>query len=166
MALICLNPLTTRDGAVLAVNGFTGRLQPGKITGFRRPNGAGKTTTLRMPVESIRATPGTPIIDRHTRLQPARPFPAIGAMTDSAVSDPPRSGRDTPRGRDNSSPAISQRVTRPGLAATAVLIFVVHRVWIWRHKRASNPQGGANGRQPFGPETDSTSAAAASRRSP
>jgi hypothetical protein len=31
---------------------------------------------------------------------------------------------------------------------------------------SSNPQGGANGRQPFSPETNRTSAAAASRRSP
>ena len=30
----------------------------------------------------------------------------------------------------------------------------------------SNPQGGSNGRQPFGSETNRTSAAAASRRSP
>ena len=125
MALICLNPLTTRDGAVLAVNGFTGRLPPGKITGFRRPNGAGETTTLRMPVESIRATPGTPIIDRLTHLRPAQPFPAMGVMTDSAVPHPRRAGGDTPRGRDKSSPAIRRRVTRLGLAATAVLIFVV-----------------------------------------
>jgi hypothetical protein len=67
---------------------------------------------------------GTPIIDRHT-LQPAQPFPAMGAITDSAVSHPRRSGPDTPRGRETRSPAISQRVTPLGLAATAVLIFVV-----------------------------------------
>ena len=33
-------------------------------------------------------------------------------------------------------------------------------------RRAANPQGGANGRQPFGSETNRASAAAASRRSP
>ena len=124
MARICLNPLTERYGPVLAVDAFTGTPQPGKITGFRRPNGAGTTTTLRMPVELSRATPGIPIIDRHT-LQPALPSPAMGVMTDSAVSHPRRAGGDTPRGRENSSPAISRRVTRLGLAATAVLIFVV-----------------------------------------
>ena len=111
MALICRNPVTTRCGPVLAVNGFTGRLQPGKISGLRGPNGAGETTTLRMPVELTRATPGTPIIDRHTHLQPAQPFPTMGAMTDSAVPHPRRSRRDTPRGRDKNSPAISRPVT-------------------------------------------------------
>jgi ATPase subunit of ABC transporter with duplicated ATPase domains len=125
MARICLNPLTTRNGPALAVDAFAGTLHPGRITGFRGPNDAGKSTRLRMPVELTRPKPGTPIIDRHTHLQQAQPFPAIGAMTDSAVSRPPRSGRGTPRGRDKSSPAISQRVTRLGLAATAVLIFVV-----------------------------------------
>jgi ABC-type branched-subunit amino acid transport system ATPase component len=124
MARICLNPLTTHDGPVLAVGGFIGTLQPGKITGFRGPNGAGTTTTLRMPVELTRRKPGTPLIDGHTHLQ-AQPSPAMGVMTDSAVSHPRRSGPDTPRGRENSSPAISRPVTRLGLAATAVLIFVV-----------------------------------------
>jgi hypothetical protein len=70
-------------------------------------------------------TPGTPTVDRHTRLQPAQLFLAMGAMTDSAVSHPPRAGRDAPRGRENRSPAIRRPVTRLGLAATAVLIFVV-----------------------------------------
>ena len=127
MARICLNPLTTRCGPVLAVDDFTVPLQPGRITGVRGPNGAGTTTTVRMSVELTRPTPGTPIIDRHThtRLQPAQPLPAMGATTDSAVSHPRRTGRDTPRGRENSSPAISRPVTRLGLAATAVLIFVV-----------------------------------------
>jgi ABC-type branched-subunit amino acid transport system ATPase component len=106
MALICLDPLTERYEPVLAGDAVTVTLQPGKITGFRRPNGAGTTATLRMPVELTRATPGTPIIDSHTHLRPA-------------------AGRDTPRGRENSSPANSRPVTRLGLAAIAVLIVVV-----------------------------------------
>jgi ABC-type cobalamin/Fe3+-siderophores transport system ATPase subunit len=125
MARICLNPLTGRYGPVLAVDEFTATLEPGKITGFRGPNGAGTTATVRMPVELTRPTPGTPLIDRHTHLQPAQAFPAMGAMTDSAVSHPPRAGRDTRRGRENSSAAISRRLTWLGLAATAVLIVVV-----------------------------------------
>ena len=125
MARICLNHLTDRYGPVLAVDAFTVPLQPGKIIGFRGPNGAGTTITLPMPVELTRPTPGTPIVDRHTRLRPAQPFPAMGVMTDSAVSQLRRSGHDTPRGREKSTPAISQPVTRLGLAATAMLIVVV-----------------------------------------
>ena len=125
MTGICLNHLTTRYGPLLAVDAFIVPPQGGKITGLRGANGAGTTITLRMPVELSGPTPGTPIIDRHTHLPPAQPFPAMGAMTDSAVSHPPRAGRDTPHGRENSSPAISRPVTRLGLAVTAMLIFVV-----------------------------------------
>jgi ABC-type branched-subunit amino acid transport system ATPase component len=124
MARICLNPLTERYGPVLAVDVCTVTLQRGKITGFRGPNGAGTTTLLGMPVELSRPTPRTPIV-RHTDLQPAQPFAAMGVMTDSPVSHPRRSARDTPHGRENSSPAISRPVTRLGLAATVVLIVVV-----------------------------------------
>ena len=124
MARICLNPLTERCGPVLAVAEFTVPPRGGRISGFRRPNSAGTIATLRMPVELTRRKPGTPLIDGHTHLQ-AQPSPAMGVMTDSAVSHPRRSGPDTPRGRENSSPAISRPVTRLGLAATAVLIFVV-----------------------------------------
>jgi ABC-type multidrug transport system ATPase subunit len=64
MARISLNPLTTRDGAVLAVAEFTGPRQAGKVTGFRGPNGAGTTTRLRMRVELTRTTAGTPACGR------------------------------------------------------------------------------------------------------
>jgi hypothetical protein len=40
-------------------------------------------------------------------------------------------------------------------------------LWLlWQSRRRPNPQGGANGRQPFSSETNRVSAAAASRRSP
>jgi hypothetical protein len=125
MARICPNHLTERCGPVLAVDAFTVPPQGGRITGFRGPNGAGTTATVRMPVELTRPTPGTPTVDRHTHLQPAQLFPAMGAMTVSAVSHPRRAGPDTRRGREDSSPAISHRVIRLGVVAIAVLIFVV-----------------------------------------
>jgi len=53
-----------------------------------------------------------------------------------------------------------------GLVGT-VLLFVVHGAWIRRNKKkTSNPQDGANGRQPLRSEEISASAAADSRRSP
>jgi ABC-type multidrug transport system ATPase subunit len=73
MARICLNDLIQTRGPALAVDSFTVTLQPGKLTGFCGTNGAGTTTTPRMPVELTRPKPATPLIDRHTRRQPAQP---------------------------------------------------------------------------------------------
>jgi hypothetical protein len=78
-----------------------------------------------MPVESTRPTPGTEIIDGHTYPHRAQASTAMGAITDPALSHPRRSGPDTPCLHEMSSPALSQRVTRLGLAGTAVLIFMV-----------------------------------------
>src|SRR6478752_7064692 len=51
--------VTKRFGAVTAVDGFTARVQPGRVTGFLGPNGAGKTTTLRVLLGLVRASEGT-----------------------------------------------------------------------------------------------------------
>jgi ABC-2 type transport system ATP-binding protein len=97
MAHICFNHLTKRYGPVVAVDDFTVTLQPGKITGFLGPNGAGKSTTLRMLVGLTTPTCGTATIDGLSYAQLPHPSRAIGAMTDSAVFHPRRSGRDALR---------------------------------------------------------------------
>ena len=97
MARICFNHLTKRYGPILAVDDFTAALQPGKITGFLGPNGAGKSTTLRMLVGLTTPTCGTATIDGLPYAQLPHPSRAIGAMTDSAVFHPRRSGRDALR---------------------------------------------------------------------
>ena len=97
MARICFNHLTKRYGPIVAVDDFTATLQPGKITGFLGPNGAGKSTTLRMLVGLTTPTYGTATIDGLPYLQLPHPSRAIGAMTDSAVFHPRRSGRDALR---------------------------------------------------------------------
>jgi ABC-2 type transport system ATP-binding protein len=97
MARICFNHLTKRYGPILAVDDFTATLRPGKITGFLGPNGAGKSTTLRMLVGLTTPTGGTATIDGLPYAQLPHPSRAIGAMTDSAVFHPRRSGRDALR---------------------------------------------------------------------
>ena len=97
MARICFDHLTKRYGPILAVDDFTAALQPGKITGFLGPNGAGKSTTLRMLVGLTTPTCGTATIDGLPYAQLPHPSRAIGAMTDSAVFHPRRSGRDALR---------------------------------------------------------------------
>jgi hypothetical protein len=63
------------------------------------------------------------------------------------------------------SGALSQCSTLLAGAVLAVIYFSPAADW-FRSDGSPNPQGGANGRQPFSSETDQASAAAASRRSP
>jgi ABC-2 type transport system ATP-binding protein len=97
MAHICFNHLTKRYGPIVAVDDFTVTLQPGKITGFLGPNGAGKSTTLRMLVGLTTPSGGTATIDGLPYPKLSHPSRAIGAVTDSAVFHPRRSGRDALR---------------------------------------------------------------------
>jgi ABC-2 type transport system ATP-binding protein len=97
MAHICFTHLTKRYGPVVAVDDFTATLRPGKITGFLGPNGAGKSTTLRMLVGLTTPTCGTATIDGLPYRELPHPSRAIGAVTDSAVFHPRRSGRDALR---------------------------------------------------------------------
>ena len=97
MAHICFTHLTKRYGPIVAVDDFTATLQPGKITGFLGPNGAGKSTTLRMLVGLTTPTGGTATIDGLPYPKLSHPSRAIGAVTDSAVFHPRRSGRDALR---------------------------------------------------------------------
>ena len=60
--------VTKRFGAVTAVDDFSARVEPGRVTGFLGPNGAGKTTTLRILLGLVRATDG----HRDDRRRPVR----------------------------------------------------------------------------------------------
>ena len=46
--MIEVRGLTKRYGPVVAVDGLTFDVAPGKVTGFLGPNGAGKSTTIRL----------------------------------------------------------------------------------------------------------------------
>jgi ABC-2 type transport system ATP-binding protein len=47
-AVIAVNGLTKRFGAITAVDNISFNVPDGKLFGFLGPNGAGKTTTIRM----------------------------------------------------------------------------------------------------------------------
>jgi ABC-2 type transport system ATP-binding protein len=51
--------LTKRYGSVLAVDGLTFQVQPGRVTGSLGPNGAGKSTTMRLILGLDAPTTGT-----------------------------------------------------------------------------------------------------------
>lgn len=97
MARICFNHLTKRYGPVTAVDDLTASVEAGRITGFLGPNGAGKSTTLRMLVGLTTPSAGTATVNGLRYAELAHPARLIGAVTDSAVFHPRRSGRDALR---------------------------------------------------------------------
>lgn len=72
--------VTKRFSDVTAVSDFSGRVEPGVVTGFLGPNGAGKTTTLRMLLGQIRPTSGSATIGGAQYSDLKHPARVIGAM--------------------------------------------------------------------------------------
>ena len=61
--MLNVDHLTKRYGTVVAVDGLSFEVGPGRVTGFLGPNGAGKTTTLRMLLGLATPTSGTATIN-------------------------------------------------------------------------------------------------------
>jgi ABC-2 type transport system ATP-binding protein len=57
--VIEIRDLTKRFGRVLAVDGLTFDVHPGRVTGFLGPNGSGKSTTIRLIVGLLEPDRGT-----------------------------------------------------------------------------------------------------------
>jgi ABC-2 type transport system ATP-binding protein len=115
--------LTKRFGAVLAVDGLTFDVAPGRVTGFLGPNGAGKTTTLRILLGLVRATAGTALIDGRSYAELPEPRRAVGAVLEAGGFHPGRRGRDHLRIVARSSGIDDERVDQVlgqvGLAGAA-----------------------------------------------
>ena len=86
--------LTKRFGPVLAVDGLSFAVEPGRVTGFLGPNGAGKTTTLRMLLGLVRPTSGTATIGGRPYAHIRRPQQLVGALLEASDVHPGRSGRN------------------------------------------------------------------------
>lgn len=91
MSIVSFNKLTKRYGSVLAVDGLTFDVPPGKVTGFLGPNGSGKTSTLRMLLGLAVPTSGTATIDGLPYHQLPDPVRQVGAALDSNTFHPGRS---------------------------------------------------------------------------
>ncbi|MEU1971500.1 ATP-binding cassette domain-containing protein [Microbacterium sp. NPDC019599] len=83
--------VTKRFGAVTAVDDFTARVEPGRVTGFLGPNGAGKTTTLRVLLGLVRATEGTATIGGLPYAKLPHPLRTVGAVLEASSFHPGRS---------------------------------------------------------------------------
>jgi ABC-2 type transport system ATP-binding protein len=93
-AVVRVEHLTKRFGAVLAVDDLSFALEPGTITGFLGPNGAGKTTTLRMLLHLVQPTEGDALVFGCAYQDLERPSARVGAVLEAADFHPGRSGRD------------------------------------------------------------------------
>ncbi|MCR2819579.1 ATP-binding cassette domain-containing protein [Microbacterium sp. zg.Y1090] len=82
--------LTKRFGSLRAVDRFTARVEPGRVTGFLGPNGAGKTTTMRMLLGLVRASEGTATIGGTPYAQLPHPLQSVGSALEASSFHPGR----------------------------------------------------------------------------
>jgi ABC-2 type transport system ATP-binding protein len=92
--VIEIRDLTKRFGRVLAVDGLTFDVRPGRVTGFLGPNGSGKSTTMRCMLGLDRPERGTTTFDGKPFATFRRPLHEVGALLDAGYVHPGRSGRD------------------------------------------------------------------------
>ncbi len=94
MATIEVRGLAKRFGQVVAVDGMSFDVLPGRVTGFLGPNGAGKTTTLRMILGLVRPTAGSALIDGRPYRQLSHPARTVGAVLEASGFHPGRTARN------------------------------------------------------------------------
>jgi ABC-2 type transport system ATP-binding protein len=90
--MIRVRGLTKRYGEVLAVDGLSFDVTPGKVTGFLGPNGAGKSTTMRVVLGLDRPTSGTALVHGRRYAELAEPLREVGALLDATSVHPGRTG--------------------------------------------------------------------------
>ena len=91
MYTISFDRLTKRYGPVLAVDGLSFDVGPGRVTGFLGPNGSGKTTTLRMLLGLAAPDSGTATIGGLRYRDLPDPARTVGAALEADCFHPGRS---------------------------------------------------------------------------
>jgi ABC-2 type transport system ATP-binding protein len=89
--MLNVDHLTKRYGTVVAVDGLSFEVGPGRVTGFLGPNGAGKTTTLRMLLGLAAPDGGTATINGVRYRDLPDPARSVGAALDNDCFHPGRS---------------------------------------------------------------------------
>ena len=91
MYTISFDRLTKRYGPVLAVDGLSVDVGPGRVTGFLGPSGSGKTTTLRMLLGLVAPDSGTATINGVRYRDLPHPACTVGAALETDCFHPGRS---------------------------------------------------------------------------
>jgi ABC-2 type transport system ATP-binding protein len=92
--MIEVSELRKRFGPVLALDGMSFTVEPGRVTGFVGPNGAGKSTTMRVILGLDAPDAGTALIGGQPYRSLRRPLTHVGALLDAAALQPSRSARN------------------------------------------------------------------------
>ncbi|MFI0409134.1 ABC transporter ATP-binding protein [Actinomadura sp. 3N508] len=83
-----------RYGRVLAVDGLSFTVPPGRVTGFAGPNGAGKSTTLRLILGLDAPDGGSALIGGRPYRGLPTPLREVGALLDAGAIHPGRRADD------------------------------------------------------------------------
>ncbi|MEV4095829.1 ATP-binding cassette domain-containing protein [Streptosporangium saharense] len=93
-ATIEVNGLRKRFGPILALDGMSFTVRPGRVTGFVGPNGAGKSTTMRVILGLDAADEGHALVGGQPYTTLRRPLTHVGALLDAGALQPGRTARD------------------------------------------------------------------------
>src|SRR5215467_730169 len=93
-ATIEVHGLHKSFGPILALDGMTFTVTPGKVTGFVGPNGAGKTTTMRVILGLDAPDDGTALVGGHRYASLRYPLRQVGSLLDAGALQPSRTARN------------------------------------------------------------------------
>ena len=93
-ASIEVTGLRKRFGPVLALDGMSFAVEPGRVTGFIGPNGAGKSTTMRVILGLDAPDEGSALVGGRPYRSLPYPLTAVGSLLDAAALQPGRSARN------------------------------------------------------------------------
>jgi ABC-2 type transport system ATP-binding protein len=93
-AAIEVTAVRKRFGPVLALDGMSFAVIPGRVTGFVGPNGAGKSTTMRVILGLDAPDGGRALVGGRLYRSLERPLTCLGSLLDAAALQPGRTGRN------------------------------------------------------------------------
>jgi ABC-2 type transport system ATP-binding protein len=93
MHTLTFDGVTKRFGPVVALDGFSAEVRPGRVTAFIGANGSGKTTSMRVLLGLATADAGVALVGDRTYRELEYPLRTVGAVLDQGVH-PNRSARN------------------------------------------------------------------------
>jgi ABC-2 type transport system ATP-binding protein len=93
-AAIEVTAVRKRFGPVLALDGMSFAVMPGRVTGFIGPNGAGKSTTMRVILGLDGPDEGRALVGGRLYRSLERPLTHLGSLLDASALQPGRTGRN------------------------------------------------------------------------